>query len=342
LTKPNSTYRKFQDLHKESFNELTNKLNSFDAKSSILEQYTKDYLQKYLNNIEYEIQLNSRLVFELFKGLKTPIEELTVLDIGGGVGIMSMMLVSMGVGNVIYLDQNSAVTKDAELLAETLGFRAHRYLSSSLEHIPSDVASTIDIALSRDVLEHIYDLYSLDFSLSPYPNLKRMVHNTSANLYCLWLRKYFEEVHRESEKEGVISKTANGGYWQDRYEYLLKDLGIENTDEARELATATRGLNYADMANFLENREYPFERHWASNTCDPTNGNWSERLLPVEEYRKWARNNGFSVELKGGILNSNSGNVASRVSKSTLNVLITNNMCGPTLWPSLTFIMDRL
>jgi len=342
LTKPYSTYRKFLDQHEDSFKELTIKLNSFDAESSILERYTKDYLQKYLNNIEYEIQLNSRLIYELFKGQNAPIEKSTVLDIGGGVGIMSMMLVSMGVGKVIYLDQNSAVTKDAELLANTLGFQAHRYLSSSLEQIPSDVASTIDIALSRDVLEHIYDLYSLDFSLSFYPNLKRMVHNTSANLYCLWLRKYFEEVHRESEKEGVISKTANGGYWQDRYEYLLKELGIKNTDEARELATSTRGLNYTDMANFLENREYPFERHWASNTCDPANGNWSERLMPVEEYRKWAGKNGFSVNLKGGILNGNSGSVASRVGKRTLNILITNNMCGPTLWPSLTFILDRL
>jgi len=341
LTKANLSYRKFLDRFGIEFEDLTKDLKYLDIETSVLEQYTYSYLTKYLNNIEYEIGLNSRLVHELFKGIEAPLEELTVLDIGGGVGIVSMMLVSMGVGRVIYLDQNPVVKRDAEILATRLNRPAHEYVSASLEDMPKEVSESIDLAISRDVIEHVYDLGALDFGQSRCPLLQRMVHNTSANMYCIWLKGYFREVHREAEKEGVISTAGAGGFWQVRYEYIKKELGITNEVEATKLASATRGLSFNDLNQYVDHGKYPHDRFWPENTCDPSNGNWSERLIPIEEYRKWADRNEFSMNLKGGILNGRSGGLASKWTKGFLNTLITNNMSGPSLWPSLTIILDR-
>jgi len=270
------------------------------------------------------------------------LEELCVLDIGGGVGIMSMMLKAIGVGEVCYLDRNAVVAKDAKKLSGQVGMSIDQVLVADISSIDLNVRSRIDLAISRDVLEHIYDLSSLSFQGESWPNLRRMVHNTSANMYCIWLKKYFRKVHQESEKEGVMSKNGSyGGYWFDRYR-IIENLNPDlDSAQKAELATHTKGLDHQDVIKYMESNVRPKEVIVQSNTCDPRNGNWAERLLPLDFYREWATLSEFDLNFTGGFVNEWKESKLKNAIFSVLNVLIKNEIVGPSLWPSLTMVMDR-
>lgn len=329
-------------MHSESFDSLCNKLKSIDDEVFKYEQYTQNYLNKYINNIEYEVKLNSYVLCSLFDGVEEPFSELTVLDIGGGVGVMSMMLSAMGVGKVIYLDHNEVVAKDAKMLCEELEYSVDQFVVSDLSTVSSDIRAQIDLVVSRDVVEHLYDLHEVKFTPNEWPGLKKMVHNTSANMYCIWLKHYFKRVHEESEKEGVISyENGEKGFWGKRYDFIRNHLNVKDDSRCRELAVISRGLTYPDIERFVQSGDYPRTRYFEGNTCDPSSGNWAERLVPIEGYREWAELSGLELELKGGILNDRSGPSYVRLVKRGLNILIKNGLCGPTLWPSLMFVMNR-
>ncbi|MBR5297608.1 MAG: SAM-dependent methyltransferase, partial [Parabacteroides sp.] len=62
-------------------------------------------------------------------------------------------------------------------------------------------------------------------------------------------------------------------------------------------------LIFSDIHKAIIQNNYPTLKD-SYNTCDPSNGNWTERILPIETYRSIVQPYGFSVQIEKGFYNS--------------------------------------
>ncbi|MTT24966.1 SAM-dependent methyltransferase, partial [Parabacteroides merdae] len=91
--------------------------------------------------------------------------------------------------------------------------------------------------------------------------------------------------------------------------------------EAKEAARKTRGLTFPHIHKAVKTGSYPLLKD-AFNTCDPRNGNWTERILPIETYRSLAKPFGYQVRIGKGFYNTDRSNPISTFICLGINGLI--------------------
>jgi hypothetical protein len=91
-------------------------------------------------------------------------------------------------------------------------------------------------------------------------------------------------------------------------------------------AFCTRGLNYEDILRCMDgDRHLPWMD--AYNTCDPATGSWTERILPIADYRRLLVPYGARLSVRKGFYNVRRSGVkglASRLLNLLLNLPLTH------------------
>jgi len=323
-----------ETLHKDLLN--------IDLESIDIKDYTRFYLIKYLTNLKYELKLNSEILLAVVSNLEQDLSKLTLLDFGSGIGMISFLASRVGIGKVIQIDNNAEVLNDSKTLARALEIPNIQQFNSLEMLLNSKDSISIDGVISRDVIEHVYDLNSLFKLLNRLPENRIMVHNTSANMYNLWLKKYFRRIHETYENELVINERDGSkctSYSDQRKEYLLERFDSLNSSDISELVRRTKGLTF-QLMDKLNHDELLLLNPADTNTCDPKSGNWAERLLPLDEYRKLGDSVGYSLTIKSGSVNDFNGGFSSLLKKG-LNWTNQRNITGPALWPCLSLIYKK-
>lgn len=253
----------------------------------------------------------------------------TIVDVGGGIGFNTAFYSSLNVASVIYLDIDPESVSDAKSLTSALGCERVEFLQGGIEALSSRDMSR-SLVVSRDVIEHIYDLAEFFKTTS---RAKYNCHNTGAILGSIVRQKMFAELHNSIETEsrtGDVAKARDNktAYLEMRKEYISKNYPEFGKREIDKKAIETRGLMYSDIDTYINNNTYP-KNHLDclyTNTCDPSTGNWIERTLKPSDYQRYA---GHDIKLKFNLVGFNTmgGFKLEYIPKYGLNLLskVTNN-----------------
>jgi hypothetical protein len=263
--------------------------------------YYKSYFKKQLAQPDYQLYVLNEILETAASQLNKPIEGATLVDFGGGTGLMSQLAKFKGWAKVVYLDIYDVATKDAQSLAQATGFEADEYLTGGL----ADLHSVPDALVSMDVIEHIFDLKQFfDTAFGLNPNLIQ-VHVTGANTYNPLVRRKLMKMQYQNEFEdrpfGEDSKLRDEhrAFFHVRKEWVVKHYGNVYTEkEITEIATNSRGLTFDKLRDLLNNAQIPNPPKHPSNTCDPHTGNWSERLLTQKDLNNFLSDTNWKTRYK--------------------------------------------
>jgi len=283
--------------------EFIQRLQKLVVNDLAISDYNKIYLQKHLFSLTYTVNLAWQILELGVIRLGKPLEKISIAEIGGGTGIISLLAKWLGFGKVIYSDTYQASCHDFEVISVTLRLKPDAIICGSIKEIAQS-NSKIDLLVSRDVIEHIYNL-ELFFAQSCQKFLNAvMVHNTSANIYNVFKKKYFKKIQQLDEWEGNANQFKPGdsikSFYAMRLDFITHNFPNLTSSRKEILAAITRGKIFSDIKkdveSYLINEKLPAIPKHPSNTCDPSNGNWTEHLLAFKEYESFVNDYSYKTQ----------------------------------------------
>lgn len=316
---------------------IAERLQAMDFDALNVSDYTKKYIHGYVRNIRGVLQIYTYLMYLAMKSRgKFDVEGSVFVDYGGGTGIMSLLAREMGFGTVLYVDIYDVSCRDAELIAGVVKAKADRYICGDIDALcgyVSDSEAVVDVLVSYDVIEHIYDIESF-FSKTGLLNANGLVVvcASSANAYNPLIRRRRMRSHRETERQdrlhewGHKERDSLRSYLDIRREIISGLVPDLQRDVLERMARNTRGLSKDDIEKcvrqYVEVGDFTYRPDHPTNTCDPYTGNWNERLMPFSYLKDVLERNGFVFSCVCGYYGYSLGALR-RWGKSIFNALIT-------------------
>ncbi len=304
--------------------------------------YSREYLNRLMLHPEYYTHIYARIL--TYAQSASPFQKITTLmDYGGGTGLLSAFALFAGIPHVYYVDIFPDATSDAQRIGAHLQLQANRYLNGEMQSLPAQV----DAIVSMDVIEHIYHLPTFFKNSVLYHPHAVHAHSTGANPYHpvirrrLQLMQYTNEWKGQKPPPGAKPTDIFEPYIRIRKQLIHQQFPFIKPDDLQQLSIASRGLQQEDIfamvTQFLETGSMPKPLSHPTNTCNPLNGNWSERLLTLREIRHVAAPFHLSVKLKTIGYNPNKKSTMAKVAAQLLNMV--GSVCGPYIHPLMVFLM---
>ena len=242
----------------------------------------EQYIEKVRRNVD-TLPYYSKIYSCCLSGL-TDVANTVLVDYGGGCAFLSQFAKRLGVAKVIYVDINSESAQTAAELKRVLGIGPDVIIHGDSRDFKDWCAENNlvpDCLVSVDVIEHIYDLDAFFGDLlSVNPSMK-MVFTTASNpcnrLKVRKLRKVMlsDEQGRWNEK----------GFYAQRLDFIRQRFPQLTENELEYWARNTRGLVFDDIEKAVAEKS-PNTAIDRYNTCDPATGSWTERVLPLSDYKR--------------------------------------------------------
>jgi 2-polyprenyl-3-methyl-5-hydroxy-6-metoxy-1,4-benzoquinol methylase len=305
--------RAVQDINAAA-GRLHGKLSGLNVHELEISDQNRGYLRNQLENIRFTLQQYSYLLSWSVAYSVVPYEEFVFIDYGGGCGILSLLAKELGLGTVIYCDICEPSCRDARVLGQILGDEADHYVHGDIDDLKGFLgANSIDCdgIASYDVIEHIYDIESFlvklsDLSEGPF----NVVMSSSANARNPKRRRDLTRFHIAAEYKGRERKPwykesyCTKPYVEVRKEIISGYAPTLSNPEVERLVQATRGLIESDIKNvvdeYAETGEVIREPDHPTNTCNPYDGNWAERLMDANYLKEVLSKEGLEANVLGG------------------------------------------
>ena len=273
------------------------------AKDSPLSDYQRGYLQRMLPVLDYYLDIYQHCLSCLASRLDKPVAEATIVDYGGGHGILGIMAKWLGWRQVVYIDLNPEAAKTVSALADAVGLGPDVILtgdSKTLKLWMQVQGETPDAVAGMDVIEHIYCLDAFFGDLASMGEKAPLLLFTTASnprnpFVCRRLRKAMKD------DETGTSEIPN--FFTLRYEYILSAFPGMDEKIAQRWARDTRGLIYDDILRAVQ-QNLPNLLADSYNTCDPRTGSWTERILPISDYKDLLQQYGYTLRVENGWYNT--------------------------------------
>lgn len=293
---------------------IKNKLLALDIERIQISEYTREYLRSLLFDIDETLGRFNQVISRGLRAADKPINDLTILDFGGGAGLLSLLAIESGAQKVIYNDIFEGSCKDAKQIANACGLNLdlvicgdHKDLVKSL----NSMNEKVDLLLSYDVIEHVYDvpeMFEVFQTLTKTP--QSMIFGSGANIrnpfYVSHVKKIQEDVEFKNRENysGHKERDSLESYFELRKKIISNYRSDLSSDALDLLASKTRGLIKADIEDLVESytktNRISYEPNHPTNTCDPLTGNWCEQLFPHDALIKIASSNGQSAIISKG------------------------------------------
>lgn len=229
------------------------------------------------------------------------IHNATIVDYGGGHGILSMVAKELGWNKVIYIDIDPLAVEAAQTLAQHIGIGADYFLLGDIQTLQqwSQEKGTPDYLLGMDVIEHIYN--PQDFlDIAHKTGINKLLFTTASNpdnpFVCRRLHKAM------TGDESGTNECPN--FFTLRQQFIIEHYPNMAPKEVDYWAKITRGLIFNDILSAIQTKSFvPIEDPY--NTCDPRTGSWTERILSIDTYRNLFAQNGYSLTITNGWYNCN-------------------------------------
>jgi len=299
----------------ESAAVVAERLQAIDYNALDISDYTKKYIRGYLRNIRGVLQIYTHLMYISMESCRfSNLNDYVFVDYGGGTGIMSLLALEFGFGTVLYVDIYDVSCRDAELIAVNVGGGADKYIVGGVDELTkfvNDSGISVDVVVSYDVIEHIYDINNY------YAKMKMLnkddmciVCATSANMYNPIIHKARAAGHQQVEYQnrcqewGHKERDSLQSYLSLRKEIISKFAPDLQSDIVDLIAKNTRGLYKGDIETcvdeYVKFGDFVYRPSHPTNTCDPLTGNWAERLMSVYFLKGVVEQNGFKFSILNG------------------------------------------
>lgn len=269
--------------------EFIEKLKTMPIQEMDISPYTFRYVKHIIQNASYYVSLYEQIFNKVLINFTNQTSTISLVDYGAGSGILTCYLEHRGISKIYYLDIYETSFIDSQVIGKHFGTKI-KYLHGDVKTLES---IKIDCLVSMDVIEHIYSLERFfDTLYSINPNIYQ-IHLTGANPYNPFINFKLKKIQIRNESfgrkpmEGDKLRDSFKAYKEIRKEWILNNFPNLSELEINELTLRTRGMTFTDMYNeikdYIETGLMPTEIKHKTNTCDPTNGNWSERLFSKKE-----------------------------------------------------------
>lgn len=261
-----------------------------------MSDYNKAYLNRIKESLDFYADIYDLVLDRMAEAVSKPLSEVTMVDYGGGHGLLSMMAKERGVGQVIYIDSNVKSVETMMVLSDLFEIGPDVVLhgdSRTLVQWCRREEEQIDALAGMDVIEHIYCLDDFFADVVALGERVEMIFTTGSTPYNPRVARRLHAVMEADERNYADLRRD---YLTDQYpEMLEKDLDY--------WVANTRGLVYEDIRRAVESKS-PNMLTDAYNTCDPRNGNWTERILPLEDYEQILSQYGYEMCYELGFHNT--------------------------------------
>lgn len=305
------------DTHLRSFEEaqssLWEKLISVDWARLDVSDYTRLYVQSQLKSRAY-LGTFTQVLAQATNDWKSDLKDLSLLELGGGTGLQSLLAIEAGVGHVTFNDIYDGSCRDVTNIAKAVGLEIPAVIWGDAPELVEAINASDrvpDRIVSYDVLEHIYDISSHFREMAKLNTGDlRLFYASGANAYN---PRYVHQVKRIQIQVDQTGQDATPGH-KDRDSLLpyrqirssiIKNAAPHLDDQTvRELAEKSRGLRIGDieaavLAPYLNGLPTYAPSH-PTNTCDPMTGNWCEQLLSFEDISSMADATGLQAQFGFG------------------------------------------
>jgi hypothetical protein len=264
-------------------NELERKLLDLDIKSLDVSEYTKHYLGFMQSDLSETLSRFRQVLEVALDKIDKPLNEISIVDYGGGVGLLSMLAKQMGISNVFFNDIYPGSCTDAKTLALRCNLTLDDYIcgdASEVVEFIDQLGLGVDAIVSYDVIEHVYDV---ELNFSTFSTLRTLpkviVYGSGANIYNPWYVKQVrkkqlavENTNRIAE-EGHKDRDSTESYFEIRKNFIGAERPDLNPTEILDLSSKTRGLVLLDIRKYLAEQKttgnFNYLPSHPTNTCDP-------------------------------------------------------------------------
>lgn len=268
---PNEIERLFADLCEQ--------IAQTDFGSGAISDRSRNYLNRNIESLRYYARIYAVCLKDI-----PEVSNTVLVDYGGGCAFLSQFAKCLGVAKVIYVDINPESVQTAEELKRVLGIGPDVLVHGDSRDLKAwciDNNVVPDCLVSVDVIEHIYDLGAFFGDLlSVNPSMK-MVFTTASNP-CNGLKV------RELRKVMLADEQGRGdekGFYAQRCDFIRQRFPQLAENKLEYWARNTRGLTFGDIEKAVAEKR-PNTAIDRYNTCDPATGSWTERVLPLSEYKR--------------------------------------------------------
>lgn len=304
-----------KDLLNRAANDLLPKLEKLEIEKLNVSEYTKNYFNNYKSKFYYSLECGCYILYNALEHFKGNMERAVLAEHGAGIGMIALLAKSAGIGKVIHNEIYNVSSTDAAIIAEHLHLKADEYVCGDLKELIHFLNSNhikLDGFISRNVLEHIYDLQAFFEELKWIPSKELGIcMATTANIKNPLVNLYTQKLQRMAEYEYGSFKKQNPDFVPFslvRKQIIEDNYPQGNAKEKLQLVIASRGLVKKDILKLIEKYKQtnvlPPKPEHPTNTCDPNTGNRTENLVKHEYYLEQMQKNGFQTELKPGFYNT--------------------------------------
>lgn len=299
-------------------NNLYKKLYGLNVQDLKVSDYTKRYLEDHKKKLIYSLQVYTYMLFWSVKLSNKSLSDLSILENGGGTGILCLLAKEVGVKNIIYNDVYDVACNDFKELSKYFDLEPDHIILGEIEEIAiylNQNQINCDVIASRNVIEHIYDLNNYFHKASTIQNKDLILFlATTANEKNILTDIYTKRIHNRSEyqdrerKWGFKQRDSYNAYCDIRKSIISESYKNLTSKEVDLLAKLTRGLIKEDIIlavnEYVKNGKRPDPIKHPTNTCDPMTGNWAEHLVSLTDYKKLIEKNDFSLNIICGFYNT--------------------------------------
>jgi 2-polyprenyl-3-methyl-5-hydroxy-6-metoxy-1,4-benzoquinol methylase len=272
-------------LINEKCNELFVAIPKLDIDSLPFEPFYKWYFSVcHLSRPHFTLETSAKLLHDAIVATGKPHTEVVVMDYGAGLGTLYLLAKMIGVKKIIYNDLLPAFATPAIAIDKALGYKMDEYIiGDTLSTCQQLQAKNIvcDVIVSRNVIEHIYDLKIFFAQIAQYQPKAILYNSTTAN----WKNPaaHIQHIIMHYKAKPILLKKKIA---------IIKEALPELADtEQIKLGIALLqygGQEFEDaIATFKINKQMPKPKGDYTNVCDET-GNWREHLLTYNQYRQIA------------------------------------------------------
>lgn len=305
---------------KEIGEALTSHLQSFDYDKLPISDYNKQYIAHMKPVLGYYMRIFAHCMYQGLKLTGKEPADITCVDYGGGCGFFSIFAKGIGIGRVIYIDLNPLSVHTADVLDKKTHLGPDVLLEGDSDRLAAWCAAENiqpDLLVATDLIEHVYDLNTFFANLSQINPSMHLLFTTASTPYNPLVKRRLHRIMDECEQgERVILN-----YYTARLQYIREHYPQLSEQQATEWSRCTRGLTYTDIRKAIDSNTCP-ELPGAHNTCDPANGNWTERILPIHAYRTLAQPHNYHLKVKKGFYNEERNSRIASLLCQSINILI--------------------
>ncbi len=285
------------------------KMKKIDLQDISLSDQTREYLKKYRDNYLFYVSTYSQLLKKALSKLNKPLNESTFIDYGGGCGILSYIAKELGFKTIVYNDIYLNSVTDTKIISRKLNMGLNYYFNGDIDDLIKNLKFykiDPDLICSFDVLEHIYDLECWIKSVSVL-NSFSLLFMTGANPENLLIVRRLKKIHKIAEYQGceknirINDRFLNTSFLEQRSIIIKNEFPNLSNQEIILLSKETRGLGKNDIEKtvfeYIKTGKITYKMKHPTNTCDPYNGNWTEKLIDLKQLKAFTNKLNMTIKI---------------------------------------------